>query len=144
MLNLFAEQRVSALPVVDDKGRVVNIYAKHDVINLAREGTYNNLDITVQEALTHRSADFEGVQTCTRTSPLGAVRRLLKISSLKATAFFLPQPHGNQKTSFLPLLLQTMDQMVRANVHRLVVVDDEGRLEGILSLSDVLRFIIEA
>ena len=36
-----------------------------------------------------------------------------------------------------------MDQMVRANVHRLVVVDNEGRLEGILSLSDVLRFIIE-
>ena len=74
VLNLFAEQRVSALPVVDDKGRVVNIYAKHDVINLAREGTYNNLDVTVQEALTHRSADFEGVQTCTRVSPLGAVR----------------------------------------------------------------------
>ena len=60
--------------MVDDKGRVVNIYAKHDVINLAREGTYNNLDVTVQEALTHRSADFEGVQTCTRVSPLGAVR----------------------------------------------------------------------
>lgn len=71
----------------------------------------------------------------------------LKNVSLETTAFFLPLPPNlthTKKTFILPLLLQTMDQMVRANVHRLVVVDDEGRLEGILSLSDVLRFIIEA
>jgi len=27
-------------------------------------------------------------------------------------------------------------------VHRLVIVDDDGRIEGILSLSDLLHFII--
>uniref|UniRef100_A0A3Q0T4P4 5'-AMP-activated protein kinase subunit gamma-1 n=1 Tax=Amphilophus citrinellus TaxID=61819 RepID=A0A3Q0T4P4_AMPCI len=31
-LGIFVEQRVSALPVVDDKGRVVDIYSKFDVI----------------------------------------------------------------------------------------------------------------
>ena len=31
-LNLFVEHRISALPVVDDDGKVVDIYAKFDVI----------------------------------------------------------------------------------------------------------------
>ena len=31
-LNLFLDRRISALPVVDDEGRAVDIYAKFDVI----------------------------------------------------------------------------------------------------------------
>lgn len=31
-LNMFVEHRISALPVVDDEGKVVDIYAKFDVI----------------------------------------------------------------------------------------------------------------
>ena len=31
-LNLFVQHRVSALPVLDDDGRVCDIYAKFDVI----------------------------------------------------------------------------------------------------------------
>ena len=54
-LALFLEKRVSALPVVDDDGRLVDIYAKFDVINLATEGAYNHLDVPVAEALKKRS-----------------------------------------------------------------------------------------
>uniref|UniRef100_A0A3B1JQ58 5'-AMP-activated protein kinase subunit gamma-1 n=1 Tax=Astyanax mexicanus TaxID=7994 RepID=A0A3B1JQ58_ASTMX len=64
---------VSALPVVDDKGRVVDIYSKFDVINLAAEKTYNNLDITVTKALQHRSQYFEGVLTCQAHETLEAI-----------------------------------------------------------------------
>ncbi|KAL7385903.1 hypothetical protein ABVT39_001702 [Epinephelus coioides] len=63
-LNIFVERRVSALPVVDESGKVVDIYSKFDVINLAAEKTYNNLDITVTQALKHRSQYFEGVMKC--------------------------------------------------------------------------------
>lgn len=72
-LGIFVEQRVSALPVVDDKGRVVDIYSKFDVINLAAEKTYNNLDVTVTKALKHRSQYFEGVLTCNRHETLEAI-----------------------------------------------------------------------
>lgn len=58
--------------VVRRTGVVVDIYAKYDAINLARERTFNNLDVTVQDALQHRR-DFEGVQTCTKDSTLGEV-----------------------------------------------------------------------
>lgn len=54
-------------------GCVVDIYAKFDAINLARERTYNNLDVTVFSALKHRT-DFEGVQTCRLTDTLLQVR----------------------------------------------------------------------
>ncbi|XP_017335441.1 5'-AMP-activated protein kinase subunit gamma-1 [Ictalurus punctatus] len=72
-LGIFVDQRVSALPVVDENGRVVDIYSKFDVINLAAEKTYNNLDITVTKALQHRSQYFEGVLTCQAHETLEAI-----------------------------------------------------------------------
>ncbi|VDM65563.1 unnamed protein product, partial [Strongylus vulgaris] len=54
-LEIFLRNRVSALPLVDENGRVVDIYAKFDVISLAAEKSYDRLDCTVQEALKHRS-----------------------------------------------------------------------------------------
>ena len=55
VLNLFVEKRISALPIVDENERVINVYAKFDVINLARERAYTNLDIPISEALSHRT-----------------------------------------------------------------------------------------
>jgi len=31
---------------------------------------------------------------------------------------------------------------VRVQAHRLIVVDEENRVEGIVSLSDILRFLV--
>ncbi|XP_077556133.1 SNF4/AMP-activated protein kinase gamma subunit isoform X4 [Haemaphysalis longicornis] len=107
-LNQFIKRRVSALPVVDDRGKVVDIYAKFDVINLAAEKTYNNLDITIKKALEHRDQYFEGVLKCTLDDTLMAV----------------------------------MERIVKAEVHRLVVVDDEDHVVGIISLSDILSFLV--
>ncbi|XP_068405818.1 5'-AMP-activated protein kinase subunit gamma-2 isoform X1 [Eschrichtius robustus] len=72
-LNVFVERRVSALPVVDESGKVVDIYSKFDVINLAAEKTYNNLDITVTQALQHRSQYFEGVVKCSKLEVLETI-----------------------------------------------------------------------
>uniref|UniRef100_A0A8C5BE39 5'-AMP-activated protein kinase subunit gamma-1 n=1 Tax=Gadus morhua TaxID=8049 RepID=A0A8C5BE39_GADMO len=107
-LGIFVEQRVSALPVVDDKGRVVDIYSKFDVINLAAEKNYNNLDVTVTKALQHRSQYFEGVLTCNRTETLQAI----------------------------------INRLVEAEVHRLVVVDENEVVKGIVSLSDILQALV--
>uniref|UniRef100_A0A672H2C3 Protein kinase, AMP-activated, gamma 3a non-catalytic subunit n=1 Tax=Salarias fasciatus TaxID=181472 RepID=A0A672H2C3_SALFA len=63
-LSIFVERRVSALPVVDQQGKVVALYSRFDVINLAAQKTYNNLDMTMQEALRRRSCYVEGVIKC--------------------------------------------------------------------------------
>ncbi|VCX20767.1 unnamed protein product [Gulo gulo] len=49
--GIFAQRRVPALPVADEKGRVVGIYSRFDAISLAAEKTYNNPDVSVTKAL---------------------------------------------------------------------------------------------
>uniref|UniRef100_G1KN00 CBS domain-containing protein n=1 Tax=Anolis carolinensis TaxID=28377 RepID=G1KN00_ANOCA len=63
-LETFVDRRVSALPVINDKGSVVGLYSRFDVIHLAAQKSYNNLDISVGEALKQRSVCLEGVLTC--------------------------------------------------------------------------------
>uniref|UniRef100_A0A8C7PW99 5'-AMP-activated protein kinase subunit gamma-1 n=1 Tax=Oncorhynchus mykiss TaxID=8022 RepID=A0A8C7PW99_ONCMY len=92
-LGIFVEQRVSALPVVDDN---------------AAEKTYNNLDVTVTKALQHRSQYFEGVLTCNTHDTLESI----------------------------------INRLVEAEVHRLVVVDEQEVVKGIVSLSDILQALV--
>uniref|UniRef100_A0A4W5NN09 Protein kinase AMP-activated non-catalytic subunit gamma 2 n=1 Tax=Hucho hucho TaxID=62062 RepID=A0A4W5NN09_9TELE len=106
-LNIFVDRRVSALPVVDESGMcVVRVYVCGD--NLAAEKTYNNLDITVTQALRHRSQYFEGVMKCNRLETLETI----------------------------------VDRIVKAEVHRLVVVGDNAHIVGIVSLSDILQALV--
>ncbi|KAJ3654516.1 hypothetical protein Zmor_013700 [Zophobas morio] len=107
-LKKFVERRVSALPIVDNEGRLVDIYAKFDVINLAAEKTYNDLDVSLKKANEHRNEWFEGVHKC----------------KLDETLFTI------------------MDKIVKAEVHRLVVVDDDDKVIGIISLSDLLLYLV--
>lgn len=107
-LKKFVERRVSALPLVDAEGRLVDIYAKFDVINLAAEKTYNDLDVSLRKANEHRNEWFEGVQKCTLDETLYTV----------------------------------MERIVRAEVHRLVVTDDNQKVIGIISLSDILLYLV--
>jgi 5'-AMP-activated protein kinase regulatory gamma subunit len=111
-LHIFLKNRVSALPVLDDKGAVVDIYAKFDAINLAASRTYDNLDITVVEALQYRRATFGGVSYCRKTTTL----------------------------------MRVVSQIVHAEVHRLIITNNEieRRCIGIISLSDILRFFLQS
>lgn len=63
-LSVFVERRVSALPVVDEHGKVMAVYSRFDVINLAAQKSYNNLNMTMQEAIRRRSCFVEGVMKC--------------------------------------------------------------------------------
>ncbi|XP_070564947.1 5'-AMP-activated protein kinase subunit gamma-1-like isoform X4 [Ptychodera flava] len=107
-LKTFIERRVSALPVLDEQGRVVDVYSKFDVINLAAEKTYNNLDISIKQALQHRETYFEGVHKCVPTETLATI----------------------------------VTRIVNAEVHRLVVVDKNEHVIGVVSLSDILTFLV--
>lgn len=104
----FVDRRVSALPIVDTDGRLKDIYAKFDVINLAAEKTYSDLDVSLKSANEHRNAWFEGVQRCKLDETLYTV----------------------------------MERIVRAEVHRLVVVDEDEKVIGIISLSDILLYLV--
>ncbi|KAL2293854.1 hypothetical protein Nmel_018919 [Mimus melanotis] len=115
-LGIFVQHRVSALPVVDDSGRVVDIYSKFDVINLAAEKTYNNLDVTVSRELQHRSHYFEGVLKCYKHETLETIPPRLVEAEVTVPPWW--------------------------GVHRLVVVDESDVVKGIVSLSDILQALV--
>jgi CBS domain-containing protein len=86
---------------------VLNVYEKYDVLMLAKDGPYYNLDMPVSDALQKRSTDFTGIHSCSLQDTLGQI-----LQSIKA-----------------------------GPVMRFVVLDN-GKLAGILSLSDILKYLI--
>ncbi|KAK7880528.1 hypothetical protein WMY93_032830 [Mugilogobius chulae] len=107
-LSVFVQRRVSALPVVDHLGRVVGLYSRFDVINLAAQKSYTDLDVTMAEALRRRTCFIEGVLKC----------------------------YGHES------LETVIQRIVQSQVHRLVLVDASDRVQGIVSLSDLLQALV--
>ncbi|XP_060944601.1 5'-AMP-activated protein kinase subunit gamma-3b isoform X1 [Limanda limanda] len=107
-LTIFVERRVSALPVVNEQGKVVALYSRFDVINLAAQKNYNNLNMTMREAVASRACCMEGVLKC--------------------------YPYETLET--------IIDRIAKAEVHRLVLVDSNDVVRGIVSLSDLLQSLV--
>ncbi|XP_028327742.1 5'-AMP-activated protein kinase subunit gamma-2-like isoform X5 [Gouania willdenowi] len=109
------KNQIHRLPVIDRvTGNVLYILTHKRILkflqlfNLAAEKTYNNLDISVTQALKHRSQFFEGVVKCHKMDTMEMI----------------------------------VDRIVKAEVHRLVVVDDRSSIQGIVSLSDILQALV--
>lgn len=107
-LDRFVQDRISALPIVDSEGKLVHIYSKFDVINLAAERTYSNLEVTLVEAISFKNEWFDGVHKCTADETVLAV----------------------------------IERLVKADVARLVMVDKEDRVVGIVTVSDIIRYLV--
>ncbi|XP_042897528.1 5'-AMP-activated protein kinase subunit gamma-2 isoform X3 [Parasteatoda tepidariorum] len=106
-LDLFVQRKVSGLPIVDENNTLLDIFAKFDVFALAKEQTYHNLDMTINEAI-DKGKVHEDVYGCTLDDTLGTVIRTI----------------------------------VTSKAHRLVVIDENKSVVGIVSLSDILKFLV--
>ncbi|GCE99074.1 AMP-activated serine/threonine-protein kinase regulatory subunit [Zygosaccharomyces mellis] len=108
VIQLLSQGNVASIPIVDDEGHLINVYEAVDVLGLIKGGIYNDLSLSVGEALMRRSDDFEGVYTCTKNDKLSTI----------------------------------MDHIRKSRVHRFFVVNGAGKLTGVLTLSDILRYIL--
>ncbi|KAK0754776.1 hypothetical protein B0T18DRAFT_313724 [Schizothecium vesticola] len=109
VIHIMVSQNISAVPIVETDGRLLNVFEAVDVIPCIQDGAYDELSSTVGEALSKRADDFPGIYTCTEEDRLDSI----------------------------------FDTIRKARVHRLIVTDDESRLKGIISLSDVLKYVLE-
>jgi 5'-AMP-activated protein kinase regulatory gamma subunit len=66
----------------------------------------------------------------------------LDVSLKKANAYRTAWFEGVQKCYLDESLLTVMEKIVRAEVHRLVVVDENEKVIGIISLSDILMYLV--
>ena len=96
VINMFVEQNISAVPIVDANGVVLNVYETIDVMvravgsryqievittcvqSIARSGRYKELDIPVGEAMEARPKDYPGVHTCTLNDTLHSIFRTIR------------------------------------------------------------------
>ncbi|ODN81999.1 hypothetical protein L202_02327 [Cryptococcus amylolentus CBS 6039] len=113
VVHLFSEQGISAVPIVDDQGKVLNLYETVDVITLVRNGAYTSLDLTIAQALKQRAVDFPGVVTCSPNDSLSAIFSLIKIRRVHRLVVVAGQDDPKP-----------------------------GRLVGVISLSDIMRALI--
>eukprot|EP00899_Mesostigma_viride_P006563 jgi/Mesvir1/15908/Mv08236-RA.1 len=119
-LTMLLQANVSALPVVDDAGALVDVYARSDIVYLAKDKAYSRLpmeDITVSKALSYCQEGYQGpggiahvrCHMCTRNDTMQSV----------------------------------VDRLAMNGVGRLICVEaGSRRLEGIISQKDVMRYLI--
>ncbi|KAL3312213.1 hypothetical protein Ciccas_009195 [Cichlidogyrus casuarinus] len=137
-LRQFERYNVSTLPVVDSltERRLLNVFAKYDVILIALNGSYKDPEMTVEKAIEIRDQVIAGSLSLLQPSGLEGIPRapLQGASSRPPVEICLPSE-----------TVQTaIDRLIRARVHRLIMVDSAESLivMGIVSMSDLLNFLI--
>jgi 5'-AMP-activated protein kinase regulatory gamma subunit len=104
VINKFSKHQISAVPIVNSSGVVINVYSRTDVMYITKSF---DLDQTVEEALKTRPKI--PVYTCVKTETLENV----------------------------------LKDLSKSRIHRLVIVDSEKRVIGVVSVSDILKFFIK-
>ncbi|RFU24335.1 hypothetical protein B7463_g12005, partial [Scytalidium lignicola] len=110
VIHSMVKYNISSVPIVDEVGRVLNVFEAVDVIAVIKGGQYDELSTSVGDALSKRSDDFAGIYTCSEDDRLDSI----------------------------------FDTIRKSRVHRLVVIDEDNRLKGVISLSDILQYVLTA
>ncbi|CAM0904816.1 unnamed protein product [Alopecurus aequalis] len=113
-LDFLLEDRISSIPIVDDNGSLLDVYALSDIMALAKNDVYTRIEleqVTVGHALElqYQVNGRRQCHTCLCTSTL----------------------------------LEVLEQLSVPGVRRLVVIEPMTRfVQGIISLRDVVTFLL--
>jgi len=159
VVHMFSKEGISAVPIMDKEGTVINMYETVDVITLVRSGSYQSLDLTVGAALAQRSSDFPGVITCTPQDSLASLMLLLKqrrvhrLLVVEGDAESKGRDRGRGEWTDRDRSVVRGESSVERSPPVVLSASapggggvsqkpSKGRLVGIITLSDVLRYII--
>ena len=124
-IQLMAENKVAALPVVDRRGKCIGFLSSSDLVEVTREVDASLYELEATEAplwgaFLGRLSDHVGHQS---------VMDLMS-ESVVSTSPDTP-------------LFEAASKMLRDHVHRLPVLDKDNHLLGIVSMTDILRAFVE-
>ena len=146
-LGLLLEAGVSCLPVVDDHGALVDVYARSDITMLAKSNAYNRLqfeDVTVGQALALAAEPGPPPQlavTQPSTPPQWPSPNSSTTSMHEAAA--MANKQRVHVCTAQDALRFVVERLAQPGVRRVFVVHPETRrVEGIMSLSDVASFML--
>ncbi|KAA8548501.1 hypothetical protein F0562_000232 [Nyssa sinensis] len=119
-LNLLIQAQVSSIPIVDDNDSLLDVYSRSDITALAKDKVYTHINL--EEMSIHQALQL-GQEPY---SPHG-------FSSQRCHMCLRSDP-----------LHKVMERLAKPGVRRLIVVETGSkRVEGIISLSDVFRFLLD-
>jgi 5'-AMP-activated protein kinase regulatory gamma subunit len=152
-LGTLLDAGVSCLPVVDDDGALVDIYARADITMLAKGNAYSRLqfeDVTVGQALAlsqdaspppQLHGQYSGGKTHQWTNNLNAggnfpsPHELISGNSAPRQRVYVCTQNDAFRT--------VVERLAIPGVRRVVVVHPESKhVEGIISLSDIAAFML--
>ena len=125
-LQLMAENKVATLPVVDHKGRCVGIVSTSDLVEVTR---------TLDAGLADLENSSEPLLWGQYLERLGDNVGHQSVSDLMSDSVVSIGPDTP--------VYDVAGHMLREHIHRLPVIDAEGHLLGIVSMTDILSAFVE-
>lgn len=119
LVQLIEENRVSAIPIVDEQGVPIGIVSESDLL------------------LKERRHELETKPS--RMHPLRQREQRAKASGVVASEIMTSPPITVRSEITLPKAARVMQER---NIRRLVVVDERGKIVGIVSRSDLLQVFL--
>eukprot|EP00262_Sarcandra_glabra_P006907 TRINITY_DN1946_c1_g4_i1.p1 TRINITY_DN1946_c1_g4~~TRINITY_DN1946_c1_g4_i1.p1 ORF type:complete len:503 (+),score=67.72 TRINITY_DN1946_c1_g4_i1:221-1729(+) len=120
MLSLLVQAQVSSIPIVDDNDSLLDIYSRSDITALAKDRAY--AQIKLDELSIHQA---------------------LQLGQDASSPYSLISGQRCQMCLRSDPLHKVMERLANPGVRRLVIVEaGSKRVEGIISLSDVFRFLL--
>ena len=151
-LGILLETGISCLPVVDDNGALIDIYARADINNLAKSNAYTRLqfeDVTVGQALALSAEPGPPPQLAVTQPPSPAQWPSPNSSqtSMHADAAAAAAAGANKQRVHVctsqDSLRFVVERLATPGVRRVIIVHPETRrVEGIISLSDIASFML--
>jgi 5'-AMP-activated protein kinase regulatory gamma subunit len=143
VIHMLVKKSISSVPIIDRAGVVLNVFESVDVIALIKGGSYDDLNLTVGDALLKRSPASHAshfspplfFSLCTH--PIDLPDLTLPKLTLHNQDF-----PGIFTCSLQDSMSTIYDTIRKSRVHRFIVLDDEAKLKGVLTLSDVLEFTL--
>ena len=166
-VQVLISHSISGVPVVDDQDRCVGVFSTADFARLAHTSQDPHAPpVPCPFQLRHRRADGQDVILCTlapgmcplqRTEDEGGTRRhvcsdpheiVVEWTTLQPAfkpadpvqRWMTADPITVDSTATIP---ECAARMLQARIHRLIVVDEERHVRGLLSSTDILKAVAE-
>ena len=120
LVRLIEENRVSAVPIVDQHGTPIGVVSETDLLLKERRGDFEQRDLLHNRRRRELRAKADGI---------------LAADIMSSPPITVPVSIG---------LPQAARLMQERNVRRLIVVDERGKIAGIVTRSDLLQVFLRA
>jgi len=138
-LELMQQHSLSALPVLDENGRIYGVYSRSDITFLTKatdaEDAVRNLDLKLIDVLSQQRAGGSGAQQQPQQQQPGH-------PPLQPTQDVTTTPDALRTCSPSHTLQAIFESFSQVRFNRLYVVDNDDRLLGVVSAKDLVAYFL--